>query len=93
MQPQHADSLVLALRHAAREMVDRRSISEGPCITAVEYPPDDGVVLAENLTPPPDTDRWPHFAPKAVAHGSPKPATSRGGEPHGMTHPSDVSRT
>ena len=123
MQPQRADSLVLALRNAAREMVDRRSISdleyvltqivavavdtvpgvdaggitmtenghitsrsptnddirklddlqaemhEGPCITAVEYPPDDGVVLAQDLTGPPDTDRWPHFAPQAVAHG------------------------
>ena len=95
MQSQQADSLVLALRNAAREMVDRRSICdlelvltqivavavdtvpgvdaggitmienghitsrsptnddvrklddlqaelhEGPCITAVEYPPDD----------------------------------------------------
>jgi hypothetical protein len=123
MQPQQADSLVLALRNAAREMVDRRSISdlehvltqivavavdtvpgvdaggitmtenghitsrsptnddvrklddlqaelhEGPCITAVEYPPDDGVVLAQDLIRPPDTDRWPHLAPKAVAHG------------------------
>ena len=28
MQPQQADSLVLALRNAAREMVDRRSISD-----------------------------------------------------------------
>jgi len=123
MQSQQADSLVLALRNAAREMVDRRSICdlelvltqivavavdtvpgvdaggitmienghitsrsptnddvrklddlqaelhEGPCITAVEYPPDDGVVLAQDLTRPPNTDRWPHFAPQAVAHG------------------------
>ena len=123
MQSQQADSLVLALRNAAREMVDRRSICdlelvltqivavavdtvpgvdaggitmienghitsrsptnddvrklddlqaelhEGPCITAVEYPPDDGVVLAQDLTRPPNTDRWPHFAPRAVAHG------------------------
>ena len=123
MQSQQADSLVLALRNAAREMVDRRSICdlelvltqivavavdtvpgvdaggitmienghlpsrsptnddvrklddlqaelhEGPCITAVEYPPEDGVVLAQDLTGPPDTDRWMHFAPQAVAHG------------------------
>ena len=123
MQSQQADSLVLALRNAAREMVDRRSICdlelvltqivavavdtvpgvdaggitmienghltsrsptnddvrklddlqaelhEGPCITAVEYPPEDGVVLAQDLTRPPNTDRWPHFVPQAVAHG------------------------
>ncbi len=119
----HADSLVVALRRAARTMVDRRSIAdleqtltqivavavetvpgadaggismtenghitcrsptnddirklddlqarlhEGPCITAVEYPPADGVVLACDLTQPPDADRWPHFAPEAAAAG------------------------
>jgi ANTAR domain-containing protein/GAF domain-containing protein len=123
MQPDQAESLVLALRNAARDMVARRSISdleqaltqivavavdtvpgvdaggismtenghitsrsptnddvrklddlqaqlhEGPCITAVESPPEDGVVLAQDLTGPPDADRWPHFAPQAVAHG------------------------
>lgn len=123
MQPDQADSLVLALRNAARDLVARRSITdleyaltqivavavdtvpgvdaggismtenghitsrsptnddvrklddlqarlhEGPCITAVESPPEDGVVLAQDLTRPPDTDRWPHFAPQAVAHG------------------------
>jgi hypothetical protein len=107
MQPDQADSLVLALRSAARDMVARRSISdlehalaqivavavdtvpgvdaggismtekghiisrsptnddvrklddiqaqlhEGPCITAVEAPPDDGVVLAQDLSRPP----------------------------------------
>jgi hypothetical protein len=44
-------------------------LHEGPCITAVESPPDDGVVLAQDLSRPPDADRWPHFAPQAVAHG------------------------
>jgi ANTAR domain/GAF domain len=44
-------------------------LHEGPCITAIESPPDDGVVLAQDLTRPPDADRWPHFAPAAVAHG------------------------
>jgi hypothetical protein len=111
MQPEQADSLVLALRDAARDLVARRSINdleqaltqivavavdtvpgadaggismtenghitsrsptnddvrklddlqaqlhEGPCITAVEYPPEDGVVLAQDLTGPPDADR------------------------------------
>jgi hypothetical protein len=123
MQPDQADCLVLALRNAARDLVERRSINdleqaltqivavavdtvpgvdgggitmvenghitsrsptdeeirklddlqaelhEGPCISAVEYPPDDGVVLAQDLTGPPDAERWPHFAPRAVAHG------------------------
>jgi hypothetical protein len=44
-------------------------LHEGPCITAVEYPPEDGVVLAQDLTQSPDADRWPHFAPQAVAQG------------------------
>jgi hypothetical protein len=44
-------------------------LHEGPCITAVEYPPEDGVVLAQDLTQPPDAERWPRFAPQAVAHG------------------------
>ena len=123
MQPDQADALVLALRNAARDLVERRSINdleqaltqivavavdtvpgvdgggitmtenghitsrcptsedirklddlqaelhEGPCISAVEYPPADGVVLAQDLTGPPDAERWPHFAPGAVAHG------------------------
>src|SRR3954451_16935697 len=123
MQPYQADSLVLALRNAARDLVDRRSINdleqaltqivavavdtvpgvdaggismtenghitsrsptnddvhklddlqaqlhEGPCISAVESPPEDGVILAQDLTQPPDAERWPRFAPQAVAHG------------------------
>src|SRR3954447_13569954 len=44
-------------------------LHEGPCITAIESPPDDGVVMAQDLTRPPDSDRWPHFAPQAVAQG------------------------
>jgi hypothetical protein len=44
-------------------------LHEGPCISAIEFPPDDGVVMAQDLTRPPDADRWPHFAPQAVAHG------------------------
>jgi hypothetical protein len=44
-------------------------LHEGPCISAIESPSDDGVVMAQDLTRPPDADRWPHFAPQAVAHG------------------------
>jgi hypothetical protein len=123
MQSEQADSLVLALRSAARDLVGQRSISdlehvltqivdvavdtvpgvdgggismtenghitsrsptnddirklddlqaqlhEGPCITAVDSPPDNGVILAQDLGTPPDADRWPRFAPQAVALG------------------------
>jgi hypothetical protein len=44
-------------------------LHEGPCITAVEFPPEDGVVVAQELTGPPDVELWPHSAPQAVAHG------------------------
>jgi len=44
-------------------------LHQGPCITAVEDPPEDGVILARDLAEPPDADRWPNFAPQAVEHG------------------------
>ncbi len=44
-------------------------LNEGPCITALSDPPDDGVVHARDLGARPDTDHWPHFAPLAVEQG------------------------
>ncbi len=44
-------------------------LHEGPCITAAEQPPEDGVVFADDLAARPDLDRWPRFAPQAVEHG------------------------
>lgn len=44
-------------------------LDEGPCITAVVDPPPDGVIYAPDLASPPDSERWPTFAPQAVAHG------------------------
>ncbi|RZT87823.1 AmiR/NasT family two-component response regulator [Pseudonocardia sediminis] len=44
-------------------------LHEGPCITASEEPPDDGVVIAEDLSNDPDAARWPRFAPHAVESG------------------------
>jgi hypothetical protein len=41
---------------------------EGPCITALTDPADDGVVLAQDLAGE-DATRWPKFAPQAVAFG------------------------
>ncbi|WP_224386882.1 GAF and ANTAR domain-containing protein [Pseudonocardia sp. ICBG1293] len=44
-------------------------LGEGPCVTAVESPPDDGIVSATDLAGAADSERWPRFAPAAVAHG------------------------
>jgi hypothetical protein len=41
---------------------------EGPCITAIDEPADDGVVLAQDLAGE-DAGRWPRFAPHAVDAG------------------------
>lgn len=43
-------------------------LNEGPCITAVDEPPPDGLILAKDLAGA-DQQRWPSFAPRAVACG------------------------
>jgi hypothetical protein len=43
-------------------------LQEGPCITALESPAEDGVVIAEDLGGA-DAARWPRFAPVAVEVG------------------------
>jgi hypothetical protein len=43
-------------------------LDEGPCITALTEPAEDGVVLAQDLAGA-DAARWPEFAPRAVALG------------------------
>lgn len=43
-------------------------LDEGPCITAADEPPLDGLILARDLAGP-DRDRWPSFAPLAVERG------------------------
>jgi hypothetical protein len=45
------------------------TLAEGPCITAVVEPPDNGVVHAGDLASAPDSDRWPNFAPQAAGQG------------------------
>ncbi|MEV1293542.1 ANTAR domain-containing protein [Pseudonocardia sp. NPDC049635] len=42
---------------------------QGPCLTAVEHPSPDGIVVAHDLASAPDADRWPIFARAAVDHG------------------------
>ncbi|MBW0102719.1 GAF and ANTAR domain-containing protein [Pseudonocardia sp. KRD291] len=56
-------------REDVRKLDDLQSrLNEGPCMTALADPPDDGVVHARDLSGP-DGERWPHFAPQAVAQG------------------------
>ncbi|GAA4852949.1 GAF and ANTAR domain-containing protein [Actinomycetospora corticicola] len=43
-------------------------LHEGPCITAIDDPPADGTVLANDLGGA-DAARWPRFAPRAVEAG------------------------
>jgi hypothetical protein len=43
-------------------------LREGPCIAAMEDPPDDGTVVVTDLAGG-DASRWPHFAPHAVDAG------------------------
>ena len=43
-------------------------LHEGPCITAIDEPPVDGIVVARDLAGT-DAARWPLFAPQAVEAG------------------------
>jgi hypothetical protein len=48
---------------------DRQSeLDEGPCITAIEDPPESGVVVAADFAGD-DAQRWPRFAPLVVEAG------------------------
>jgi hypothetical protein len=60
-------------RHPTSEQIgklDRVQVElyEGPCITALDDPPDSGTVLARDLAGE-DAQRWPRFAPQAVEAG------------------------
>jgi hypothetical protein len=46
----------------------QNELAEGPCITAMEDPPDDGTVVVTDLAGA-DASRWPRFAPHAVDAG------------------------
>ena len=43
-------------------------LHEGPCITAIEDPPESGVVVAQDLAGA-DAERWPRYAPIVVEAG------------------------
>jgi hypothetical protein len=60
-------------RHPTRESIRKldetqSELDEGPCITAIEDPPDDGMVIAHDLAGS-DAQRWPRWAPVAVDAG------------------------
>lgn len=45
------------------------TLHEGPCISAIEKPAADGLVVADDLSDDGDGQRWPRFAPQAVEQG------------------------
>jgi hypothetical protein len=52
-----------------RKLDEKQSeLNEGPCITAIEDPPETGTVVAQDLARA-DADRWPRFAPYAAEAG------------------------
>ena len=60
-------------RHPTSDLVlkidDRQSeLHEGPCISAIEEPPESGIVMAPDLAGD-DAHRWPRFAPVVVDAG------------------------
>lgn len=60
-------------RHPTSELIGKidakqSELHEGPCITAIEEPPESGTVLASDLAGA-DAQRWPRYAPVAVDAG------------------------
>jgi hypothetical protein len=60
-------------RHPTTDIISKldqtqSELHEGPCISAIEDPPDNGIIVAGDLAGD-DADRWPRFAPYAVGAG------------------------
>ncbi|WP_328305844.1 ANTAR domain-containing protein [Actinomycetospora sp. NBC_00405] len=60
-------------RHPTSETIGKldrtqSELNEGPCISAIKDPPEDGIVIARDLAGD-DAQRWPRFAPLAVEAG------------------------
>jgi hypothetical protein len=52
-----------------RKLDERQGqLFEGPCISALDDPPENGIVVAQDLAGA-DGERWPRFAPAAVEAG------------------------
>lgn len=61
-------------RHPTSEAIGKlddaqSELHEGPCIRAIEDPPESGVVIANDFAGDGDAARWPRFAPRAVGAG------------------------
>jgi hypothetical protein len=60
-------------RHPTREDIRKldetqSELREGPCITAIEDPPESGIVVAQDFAGA-DAEQWPRFAPRVVGAG------------------------
>ncbi|WP_328308008.1 GAF and ANTAR domain-containing protein [Actinomycetospora sp. NBC_00405] len=60
-------------RHPTTDLIGKldhtqSEVGEGPCISAIEDPPESGIILAQDLAGD-DAERWPNFAPHAVEAG------------------------
>jgi ANTAR domain/GAF domain len=60
-------------RHPSTEVIGKldrtqSELNEGPCISAIEDPPENGIVIAQDLAGE-DAQRWPRFAPLPVEAG------------------------
>jgi hypothetical protein len=60
-------------RHATQDDIRKldelqNDLEDGPCVSAIEEPPERGALLAEDLAGA-DAERWPLFAPRVVDAG------------------------
>lgn len=60
-------------RHPSSEEIGRldntqSELHQGPCITAIDDPPESGIVVAQDLAGA-DAERWPRFAPHVIEAG------------------------
>jgi ANTAR domain len=60
-------------RHPSTEAIGKldhtqSELYEGPCISAIDDPPENGIVVAQDFAGE-DAQRWPRFAPRAVEAG------------------------
>ena len=62
------DTLHPTTEHIRKLDETQAQFHEGPCIAAIEDPPESGIIVAQDLAGA-DAERWPRFAPEAVDAG------------------------
>ena len=62
------DTLHPTCEHIRKLDEIQAELHEGPCITAIEDPPDNGIVVAQDMAGE-AAERWPHYAPRVVDAG------------------------